>query len=60
MHPEQARDTVARTPTYEFRSSGKLCTACGVIVGNVSGDDTIHEQWHRALAALISPDKASG
>ncbi|HEY2723551.1 MAG TPA: hypothetical protein VGI84_02585 [Pseudonocardiaceae bacterium] len=53
MSPDEARDLVRRTPSYEFRSSGKLCVACGVIVGNVSGDDRIHEQWHQALAALF-------
>jgi hypothetical protein len=54
MPSDQAREVVSRTPSYEFRSSGKLCTACGVIVGNVKGDDQIHEQWHEALAALFA------
>ncbi|MGB8963589.1 MAG: hypothetical protein WCC38_16745 [Pseudonocardiaceae bacterium] len=49
-----AGDLIAQTPTYEFRSAGKLCTACGTIVGNVKGDDQIHTQWHEALAALLS------
>ncbi|HEY2765494.1 MAG TPA: hypothetical protein VGJ13_16015 [Pseudonocardiaceae bacterium] len=53
MNQAQARDVLSRTPNYEFRSAGKLCTACGVIVGNVSGDDRIHEQWHEALAAMF-------
>jgi hypothetical protein len=49
-----ARELLARTPSYEFRSAGKLCTACGGIVGNVRGDDQIHDQWHEALAALLA------
>ena len=53
MNQAQARDVLSRAPSYEFRSAGKLCTACGVIVGNVSGDDQIHEQWHKALAAMF-------
>lgn len=53
MPPDRAREVIVRTPSYEFRSAGKLCTICGVIVGNVSGDDQIHEQWHQALAALL-------
>lgn len=57
MPPDRAREVVSRAPDYEFRSSGKLCTACGVIVGNVQGDDQIHEQWHQALATLFSDTK---
>lgn len=53
MSLDRERELVGRTPSYEFRSAGKLCTVCGVIVGNVSGDDQIHEQWHQALAALF-------
>jgi len=49
----RARELIGRTPSYEFRSAGKLCTVCGVIVGNVRGDDQIHEQWHAALATLL-------
>lgn len=47
------RRLIGRTPSYEFRSAGKLCTVCGLIVGNVRGDDQIHEQWHEAIAALL-------
>ncbi len=54
MNPAQARDVISRAPSYEFRSAGKLCTACGVIVGNVSGDDQIHDQWHQAIAAALA------
>ncbi|MDQ2791050.1 MAG: hypothetical protein M3Y73_15565 [Actinomycetota bacterium] len=39
MSDDAARDLIARTPSYEFRSSGKLCTACGALIGNVRGDD---------------------
>ncbi|MGH8572574.1 MAG: hypothetical protein ACREX8_08370 [Gammaproteobacteria bacterium] len=53
MPPEMARELIDRAPTYEFRSAGKLCTACGAIVGNVRGDDQVHEQWHEALAMLL-------
>lgn len=53
MPQEMARELIDRTPTYEFRSAGKLCTACGAIVGNVRGDDQVHEQWHEALAMLL-------
>jgi hypothetical protein len=53
MPHEMARELIVRTPTYEFRSAGKLCTACGAIVGNVRGDDQVHEQWHEALAMLL-------
>ncbi len=48
-----ARELLARTPSYEFRSAGKLCTACGAIVGNVRGDQ-IHDQRHEALAVLLA------
>lgn len=54
-----ARELVARVPSYEFRSAGKLCTVCGAIVGNVSGDDQIHEQWHEALALLVTRPTSS-
>ncbi len=53
MSHEAAREIVARTPSYEFRSAGKLCTVCGAIVGNVRGDDQIHDQWHEAIAMLL-------
>ena len=53
MPQETARELINRTPTYEFRSAGKLCTACGAIVSNVRGDDQVHEQWHEALAMLL-------
>ncbi len=53
-----ARELVGRAPNYEFRSAGKLCTACGAIVGNVPGDDQIHEQWHEALALLLTRGSA--
>jgi hypothetical protein len=56
MPQDMASDLIARTPTYEFRSAGKLCTACGAIIGNVRGDDHIHTQWHEALAALLAPE----
>ncbi|MGH3916171.1 MAG: hypothetical protein ACRDTC_22605 [Pseudonocardiaceae bacterium] len=48
------RQLIGRKPSYEFRSAGKLCTVCGLIVGNVRGDDQIHEQWHRAVAVLLT------
>ncbi|MGH3962382.1 MAG: hypothetical protein ACRDRY_03860 [Pseudonocardiaceae bacterium] len=53
MPQDSARELIDRAPSYEFRSAGKLCTACGAIVGNVSGDDQVHEQWHEALAVLL-------
>ena len=53
MPHDAAREIVARSPSYEFRSAGKLCTVCGAIVGNVRGDDQIHEQWHEALTTLF-------
>ncbi len=53
MPQEMARELIDRAPSYEFRSAGKLCTACGAIVGNVPGDDQVHEQWHEALAVLL-------
>lgn len=53
MSFDMARELVERVPGYEFRSAGKLCTACGVIVGNVPGDDQIHDQWHEALAMVL-------
>ncbi len=53
MVHDRARELIGRTPSYEFRSAGRICTVCGVIVGNVSGDDQIHEQWHHALATLL-------
>lgn len=49
-----ARELVAQVPSYEFRSAGKLCTVCGAIIGNVPGDDQVHEQWHEALAVLLA------
>ena len=55
MSQDMAHELVARTPTYDFRSAGKLCTACGAIIGNVRGDDQIHTQWHEALAVLLAP-----
>ena len=58
MSQDMAHELVARTPTYEFRSAGKLCTACGAIIGNVRGDDQIHTQWHEALAVLLAPSEA--
>ena len=54
MSLDMAYELVMREPGYEFRSAGKLCTACGVIVGNVPGDDQIHQQWHEALAVLLT------
>ncbi len=54
MPQDMARELLARTPSYEFRSAGKLCTACGAIVGNVRGDDQIHDQRHEALAVLLA------
>lgn len=54
MPPETARELIDRVPTYEFRSAGKLCTACGAIVGNVRGDDHVRAQWHEALAMLLA------
>lgn len=59
MPHDRERELIGRTPSYEFRSAGKLCTACGVIIGNVRGDDHIHEQWHAALTTLLG-DGASG
>ena len=59
MPQEMARELIDRAPTYEFRSAGKLCTVCGLIVGNVRGDDQIHEQWHEAIAALLD-DRSPG
>ncbi|HXT45487.1 MAG TPA: hypothetical protein VN748_15445 [Pseudonocardiaceae bacterium] len=53
MVADAARELVAQTPSYEFRSAGKLCVVCGSIVGNVPGDDQVHAQWHAALAALV-------
>jgi hypothetical protein len=53
MAPDAARELVAQSPSYEFRSVGKLCVVCGAIVGNVPGDDQLHGQWHAALAALV-------
>ncbi|MGH3550355.1 MAG: hypothetical protein ACRDQU_20005 [Pseudonocardiaceae bacterium] len=59
MSDDAARELIARTPSYEFRSAGKLCTACGALIGNVRGDDQVHDQWHAAVAALLgrSPDR---
>ena len=54
MAPDAARELVAQSPSYEFRSAGKLCVVCGSVVGNVPGDDQVHEQWHAALAALVA------
>lgn len=54
MAPDAARELIAQTPRYEFRSAGKLCVVCGSVVGNVPGDDQVHEQWHAALAALVA------
>ena len=59
MSPEVARELVGRALSYEFRSAGKLCTVCGAIVGNVPGDDQIHEQWHEALAVLLAGSRPS-
>ena len=53
MSLDRERELVGRTPSYEFRAAGKLCTVCGVIMGNVRGDDQIHDQWHQTLAALL-------
>lgn len=53
MAHNRERELIGRTPSYEFRSAGKLCTVCGVVVGNVRGDDQIHEQWHEAVAVLL-------
>ena len=56
MAPDAARELVAQSPSYEFRSAGKLCIVCGAIVGNVPGyraTDQVHGQWHAALAALV-------
>ncbi len=53
MPEDRERGLIGRMPSYEFRSAGKLCTSCGVIVGNVRGDDQIHDQWHEALAVLL-------
>lgn len=53
MPQDMARELIDRAPSYEFRSAGKLCTVCGAIVGNVPGDDQVHEQWHEALALLL-------
>lgn len=53
MSQDRERGLIGRIPGYEFRSAGKLCTTCGVIVGNVPGDDELHQQWHEALAALL-------
>lgn len=53
MPHDSERELIGRTPSYEFRSAGKLCTVCGVIVGNVRGDDQIHEQWHKAVVVLL-------
>ena len=54
LSQDTAGDLIARTPSYEFRSAGKLCTACGAIIRNVRGDDQIHDQWHQALAVLLA------
>jgi len=53
MSHDRERELIGRVPSYEYRSAGKLCTTCGVIVGNVGGDDQIHEQWHQTLAILL-------
>jgi hypothetical protein len=53
MPPDAARELVARTASYEYRSTGKLCVVCSAIVGDVPGDDQVHGKWHAALAALI-------
>lgn len=53
MPPGTARELIEQPPSYEFRSAGKLCTTCGAIVGNVPGDDQVHEQWHEALVVLL-------
>ncbi len=57
MSDDAARELIARTPSYEFRSAGKLCTACGVLIGNVRGDDQVHDQWHAAAAALLGSSR---
>ena len=54
LSQDTAGDLIAWTPSYEFRSAGKLCTACGAIIRNVRGDDQIHDQWHQALAVLLA------
>ncbi|HKS52829.1 MAG TPA: hypothetical protein VJS67_13260 [Pseudonocardiaceae bacterium] len=53
MALDAARALVAQTPSYEYRSTGKLCVVCGAIVGDVPGDDQVHGQWHAALATLL-------
>lgn len=53
MPEDMALEQIGREPSYEFRSVGKLCTVCGAIVGNVPGDDQIHDQWHEALTMLL-------
>ncbi|MGH3936954.1 MAG: hypothetical protein ACRDS1_18545 [Pseudonocardiaceae bacterium] len=50
---DMARELIDQSPSYEFRSAGKLCTACGAIVGNVPGDDQVHARWHEALTVLL-------
>lgn len=54
MPENQARSLIVQAPSYEYRSSGKLCVVCGAIIGNVPGDDQVHERWHQAIAALLS------
>jgi hypothetical protein len=53
MASDVARALVAQLPSYEYRSTGKLCVVCGAIVGDVPGDDQVHARWHAALAALL-------
>ncbi len=53
MSPDMARELIHQAPNYEFRSTGKLCVTCGAIIGNVPGDDQLHEQWHEAVAMLL-------
>ncbi|MDQ2881510.1 MAG: hypothetical protein M3Y48_09830 [Actinomycetota bacterium] len=53
MSDDAARELIARTPSYEFRSAGKLCTSCGALIENVRGDDQVHDQWHAAVSVLL-------
>ena len=59
MPEDMAREVINQAPSYEFRSAGKLCAACGAIVGNVPGNDQVHEQWHEALAVLLGEGRPS-
>jgi hypothetical protein len=56
MPPDAARELVTQSPSYEFRSAGKLCVVCGAIVGNVPGDDEVHGQCTPRLPRwLVAP-----